>query len=251
MGLKFDDLPAASGLTADDLFAILNEPAGTSASQRLTGSQLLTFITHNDTSGIQGGTTDEYFHLTAAEYAGTWAHGLSATTGDFSGKVSIGSGGSGEEELEVHIGDAFGEILISSERNSASDTIGGYRFEGLDDAGTPNRVKYAGANAEIIDPSSGSEVGAYVVQVAPGDGGGLNDVAIFQGDGSIGVCAAIGLAVEASAVLTLPSTTKGFLSPVMTETQRDAISSPATGIEIYNTTTNVKDFYNGATWGAV
>ena len=36
---------------------------------------------HNDTTGKQGGTTSEYYHLTAAEYAGTLGHGL-ALTGD-------------------------------------------------------------------------------------------------------------------------------------------------------------------------
>ena len=34
----------------------------------------------------------------------------------------------------------------------------------------------------------------------------------------------------------------------MTTTQRNAISSPATGLEIYNTTTNRKEFYNGTYW---
>ena len=46
----------------------------------------------------------------------------------------------------------------------------------------------------------------------------------------------------------LTSTTKGFLVPRMTVTQRDAISSPATGLEIYNTTTNRKNVYNGVNW---
>lgn len=53
---------------------------------------------------------------------------------------------------------------------------------------------------------------------------------------------------EASAVLDLSSTTKGFLIPRMTTTQRDAISSPATGLTIYNTTTSVMNTYNGSAW---
>ncbi len=51
-----------------------------------------------------------------------------------------------------------------------------------------------------------------------------------------------------TALLNLSSTTKGFLPPAMTTTQRNAISSPATGLRIYNTTTNTNDFYNGSAW---
>jgi hypothetical protein len=54
-----------------------------------------------------------------------------------------------------------------------------------------------------------------------------------------------------SAIMQLDSTTQGFLPPQMTTTQRDAISSPGTGILIYNTTTNKYNFYNGTGWEAV
>ena len=42
-------------------------------------------------------------------------------------------------------------------------------------------------------------------------------------------------APAASAVLEVASTTKGFLFPRMTETQRGAITSPATGLMVYQT----------------
>jgi len=54
-----------------------------------------------------------------------------------------------------------------------------------------------------------------------------------------------------SALLDVTSTTLGFLPPRMTEVQRDAISSPAAGLMIYNTTTNKLNFYNGTAWEAV
>ena len=49
----------------------------------------------------------------------------------------------------------------------------------------------------------------------------------------------------------LTSTTAAFIPPRMTTTQRDAISSPIAGMVIYNTTTNVLNFHNGTSWGAV
>jgi hypothetical protein len=52
----------------------------------------------------------------------------------------------------------------------------------------------------------------------------------------------------ASAKLSIASTTQGFLPPRMTTTQRDAISSPAAGLIIYNSTTNKLQCYNGTIW---
>ena len=56
---------------------------------------------------------------------------------------------------------------------------------------------------------------------------------------------------DASSILEISSTTKGILAPRMTTTQRDAISSPATGLEVYNTTTSKFNYYNGSSWTAV
>jgi hypothetical protein len=53
---------------------------------------------------------------------------------------------------------------------------------------------------------------------------------------------------DASVVLGAQSTSAGFLPPRMTTTQRDAIATPATGLKVYNTTTNTTDTYDGATW---
>jgi hypothetical protein len=52
----------------------------------------------------------------------------------------------------------------------------------------------------------------------------------------------------ASSVLTVNSTTKGFLPPRMTTTQKNAIASPATGLVLYDSTTNKLQCYNGSTW---
>ncbi len=49
---------------------------------------------------------------------------------------------------------------------------------------------------------------------------------------------------DASAALEVESTTKGFLPPRMTTAQRDAISNPASGLIIFNTSNNCLEFYN-------
>ena len=53
---------------------------------------------------------------------------------------------------------------------------------------------------------------------------------------------------DASAKLQVDSTTKGFLPPRMTTTERDAITSPAAGLMVYNTDTNTAECWNGSAW---
>jgi hypothetical protein len=56
------------------------------------------------------------------------------------------------------------------------------------------------------------------------------------------------LQVNASAQVEIQSTTKGFLPPRMTTTQKNAIASPATGLQVHDTTLNRPCFYDGTTW---
>ena len=56
---------------------------------------------------------------------------------------------------------------------------------------------------------------------------------------------------NAAAILDVTSTTKGFLPPRMTTTQRDAIASVPAGLMIYNTSLNKLNVYNGTTWETV
>jgi hypothetical protein len=77
------------------------------------------------------------------------------------------------------------------------------------------------------------------------DGVNLSDIMVFIEDGSVG----IGTSVDASAILDIQSTTKGFLPPRMTDAQRSAISSPAEGLIIFNTDNNAVAYRDGTNWG--
>jgi hypothetical protein len=77
-------------------------------------------------------------------------------------------------------------------------------------------------------------------------GGTLSERMRIDSNGGV----SIGSAADAasSALLDLTSTTKGFLPPRMTGAQITAISSPATGLVVYNTDTNSLQLYNGTGW---
>ncbi len=55
----------------------------------------------------------------------------------------------------------------------------------------------------------------------------------------------------ASSILTMESTTQGFLPPRMTTTQKNAIASPAVGLVVYDTTLNKLSVRGALTWETV
>jgi hypothetical protein len=68
------------------------------------------------------------------------------------------------------------------------------------------------------------------------------------GNGNVGIGVT---APAASAILDITSTTKGVLFPRMTTTQINAITSPANGLTVYNTTVLALCFYDGTGWKKV
>lgn len=138
----------------------------------------------------------------------------------YGGQVSIGTPTASDYALEVD------NTTFGGGGSFAGTTIGvtGYSSSG------------AGLNGE-------SSTGIAVLGQA--SGGGLGGK--FEGGAYIETYGFAG-SPNASAVFEASSTTKGALIPRMTTTQRDAISSPATGLEIFNTTTGRFEHYNGTYW---
>ena len=58
-------------------------------------------------------------------------------------------------------------------------------------------------------------------------------------------------AANASAILQADSTTKGFLPPRMTTTQKNAIATPATGLMVFDTTLVKLCVYSGTAWQTI
>ena len=107
-------------------------------------------------------------------------------------------------------------------------------------------------NAIYYKNSGGTTIGAFGIHSASS---GLFDVR-SSGNNRVRISADSGIVVDLAsggnwdtkACLTLNSTTQGMLPPRMTNTQRDAISSPTTGLTLYSTTDNKLQFYNGSAW---
>jgi hypothetical protein len=54
--------------------------------------------------------------------------------------------------------------------------------------------------------------------------------------------------INASAKLQVDSTTQGFLPPRVTTIQKNTVATPVAGLEVYDSTTNTPNYYNGTTW---
>jgi hypothetical protein len=67
------------------------------------------------------------------------------------------------------------------------------------------------------------------------------------GSGAVGKSSA----AATSSIFDMTSTTKGLLIPRMTTTQKNAVSSPATGLMVFDTTLGAFCVYNGSSWGTV
>ena len=97
-----------------------------------------------------------------------------------------------------------------------------------------NMTTATGFNIDITGSSAGND---FTVDT---------DKLVVEGDtGNIGVGT---VTPDASALLDISSTTKGFLPPRMTTTQRDAVASPAEGLTVFNTTTDKLNVFAGGAW---
>ncbi len=85
----------------------------------------------------------------------------------------------------------------------------------------------------------------FAVITSHGSGAIANTLYLTAGSVGIGTTSP-----NANASLDVTSTTKPFMPPRMTTTQRDAVASPTAGMVIYNTSTNKLNVYTTG-WEAV
>jgi hypothetical protein len=95
-----------------------------------------------------------------------------------------------------------------------------------------------------LDPKVGSNTSGYSPKW---NGSALVTGSIYQN-----ASGKVGIGTESpNAALDISSTSNGILIPRMTTAERDLISNPALGLQIYNTTTNCFNVWNGSSWGQI
>ena len=114
-------------------------------------------------------------------------------------------------------------------------------------------INIAGGDPQFKLTSAGSDVfavglddSANTFQVCAGSSVGSNEVLVVGINGKVGIGE-----TAPSAPLTVTSTAGGVILPRMTTTQMNAISSPANGEMIYNTTASKFYGYAGGAWVAL
>ena len=147
--------------------------------------------------------------------------------------------------------DVNGTARVSGEFTSATATISGR----LTTTGYAEVSSASGSNSSYIFSKGGAISTMWQLYTE-----GSNNLAIFRNgvnrelfkifDSSknVGIDDAGSINDIASAKLFVNSTTKGFLPPRMTTTQKNAIGTPAAGLVVYDTDTNKLCCYNGSTW---
>lgn len=101
------------------------------------------------------------------------------------------------------------------------------------------RVQLATSGAATYTTTTSSSVSS---------GGGTVEVIYTDSSGSVGIGATT---INAAAKLQIDSTTKGFLLPRMTTTQKNAISSPPAGLMIYDITLGKMCFRAASAWETI
>ncbi|MGE3757861.1 MAG: beta strand repeat-containing protein, partial [Pseudobdellovibrionaceae bacterium] len=154
--------------------------------------------------------------------------------------LQVGKSSNDASGIPTTIESAYYLGLGGREYEDNSYRLIGYGYKGT---GSTHFPAYSGFQEMN---TSGATYGDLVFGTRPND----SDVAPSErlritSAGNVGIG---NISPAATAILDITSTTKGLLIPRMTEAQRDAISSPATGLQVYNTDDNRINFYNGSAW---
>jgi hypothetical protein len=154
----------------------------------------------------------------------TFGNGTIITT-SFNGILRM-SNDSGVDFNRLQLGGTTNAFPAIKRNGAAID------FRLADDSG------FCGISASTISSTGISSFGSGVLYV------GANFV---NAQGNLGI-GFFGNTV-ASALVEMQSTTRGFLPPRMTTTQKNAIATPAEGLIVHDTTNNGVSYFDGTNWG--
>ena len=174
--------------------------------------------------------------------------------GDSSGNVGIGTA-SPSKKLEVV---SAGEIIRATSTTGSNDQVISIK-NNSGTADTSTNIFFADRYAATSYASSyirGTSSGTSALIFATGgtnftniyDAGAPTERMRIDSSGNVGIGTS---SPSASAILDAQSTTKGVRMPNMTTTQKNAISSPAAGLMVFDTTLAKLCVYSGSAWQTI
>ena len=175
--------------------------------------------------------------------AATWINISSSVFSLVGGQLSIKGSGSTSATTSLLVQNSGGTdaLTVKDDRN----TIVNGQFDVISGAANFRVTNNAGYVSLRIGASPFLEYNtteAYFATQQVYFQGGLNFR--FNGVGQFGFITN----PSSSAQLQVDSTTKGFLKPRLTTAQKNAIATPAAGLEVYDTDLNRPCFYSGSAW---
>ena len=135
------------------------------------------------------------------------------------------------------------DITGNYQHNGTAGIGKGIKSNVTNNTATSN-VLYSGFFTATANSSGATSVGIYISSSSTS--GTAYGLIVNAGRSGFGTTTP-----NASAEIEILSTTRGFLPPRMTTTQKNAISSPAQGLMVFDTTLAKLCVYNGTTWETI
>jgi hypothetical protein len=208
------------------------------------GTNFATTGTATATKLIPTGTsvTGNGLYLPAANALGLSTNGTNAVYIDASQNVGIGTTSPGNKLVTAS--NAANSIIQIQNTSTAASTskTSALQFSGTDTSGT---LKESGDI--YVTPSDNNYVGSNMLFYTRGSDTIAERMRI-DSSGNVGIGTS---SPNASAILDAQSTTKGVRMPNMTTTQKNAISTPAAGLMVFDTTLSKLCVYSGSAWQTI
>lgn len=275
-GLKLSSTSTAAASNTQTLFSVALSGANAASTQTTYGAIFSNTKTGTSSTNIAGrfvasGATNNY-----AIEAESQARIISSSTGtrylslwsSSNECARIGNlnafGAGANDNLDITNNCGMGIVFRTGSSGNGTER-GRFRASGAFCLGTTGSDIAAleitgGSFANAITVTDSKSIllngGTFKTSTSTNFGSDGSDNMFFQVAGGVkqilananGVSVGANTTPAASAILDVVSSTKGMLIPRMTTVNRDAISSPATGLMIYDTTVNKVSVYNGTVW---
>jgi len=193
--------------------------------------------TYADSNSIYGIGFSHYSNYGLGLFSGQALDGSPAIMIENTGNVGIGTTTpidyvSTAKNIQI-VGTTYSALTLGASDSSTNNKF----WRNIIRSSTSGAAVY---QIQTIDDSGGTEITALQITRS---GNSVTQTVLPNGNVGIGTTTP-----NANAILDVTSTTKAFMPPRMTSTQKNAISSPTEGMAVWDLTTHTMSYYNGTAW---